>query len=219
MRSTSCAARQCRYCWYAAKSWPRARRRSLAREILPQLRCLLQSFAQGGLIVLAERSLEYLAFAAESLQTFQYLVECRASYEHEQGRGAGLKRVADFAHHVVVDTDVPELPRNRSCSGAHGGAQQRIQEQQTDQQPPESTTDRTGLCKAHRLVELRLALLIARHYHRGFEVDEIVLLHFQERRAHLECRRLIVEYHRDQVAHVTLLACDDELAHFRAAAR
>src|SRR5262245_41796383 len=145
--------------------------------------------------------------AARALQLVEHLVRRGLPHQHEQRGAARLHRSRQVLHELVVDADIREGAGHRPGSGAHCHAEQRIQEDQSDQRPPEAAADGAGCRHVHGLMEDHLPLLILDSDHRVFQIDQVVLLHFHERQANLVGLELIVVPDDRKCAHAFLLSC------------
>ena len=97
------------------------------------------------------------------------------------------------------------LPESAPLPAPMATPSQRIEEEHPDQHPPKPTAHRAGRGEIHRLVELHLALRVARHDDRVLHFDQILRLQFRECRAHLERVGFVVKSNDDQVAHAGIL--------------
>src|SRR5690606_27212655 len=87
---------------------------------------------------------------------------------------------------------------------ARGRAEQRIQKDQPDQHTPKAAAHGACAREIHDLVELRLALPVSRDDYGVLHLDEVFLLHLQQRVAHVEGGRLVVEDYCYKRAHLHL---------------
>src|SRR5262245_26936598 len=113
-----------------------------------------------------------------------------------QGRGQLL-------HELVVDPDVGERPGDGAGGGAEREPEERIQEDEPDERAPEAPAHRADGRHVVKLAQLHLAVLLAHGDHRVGKVDEVVLLHLEQREADLLGFHFVLVTDHDQRRHGT----------------
>src|SRR5437764_1117513 len=79
-------------------------------------------------------------------------------------------------HEVIIDAHVAHRSAEGSGGCTKGGAENRCEEQNADQQTPECSGNRTVCGEMVNLIEFDLAFCISGHDNRIFEIDQIFAL-------------------------------------------
>ena len=167
-------------------------------ESLSPLSCGFNQIAQFVLIHMAEIGPHQTGMGSVFAQAFHNPIRSALSYQKCQSSTALGQGFTQFLEELVIDADIAQCTR---CGSGTSSKSKRIEEQQTNQHPPETTTDSPSGSQVDGLFQMNMAVLTMFQNTGILQRNQMLLLNRDQLTTNLLGLLHFGETNHNQIAH------------------